>query len=60
MTATMTGRCLCGHVAYEIVGPVGPATYCHCTDCRRCTGSALGVGVQSRVDPSLPAFGRGA
>jgi hypothetical protein len=25
---------------------VGPANYCHCADCRRCTGSAFNVGVR--------------
>ena len=40
------GRCLCGHVVYEYDGVVGPASYCHCEDCRRCTGSAFNVGVR--------------
>jgi hypothetical protein len=40
------GRCLCGHVAYEYRGSVGPANYCHCEDCRRCTGSAFNIGVR--------------
>ena len=46
MTEPVTGRCLCGSVAYECVGPVGPAHYCHCEDCRRHTGSAFNVGVR--------------
>lgn len=45
-TTRMTGRCLCGAVAFEYDGPIGPANYCHCADCRRCTGSAFNVGVQ--------------
>lgn len=40
------GGCLCGRVRYEYSGEVGPATYCHCTDCRRCTGSAFSIGVR--------------
>ena len=40
------GGCLCGAVRYRYEGPVGPATYCHCTDCRRVTGSAFNVGVR--------------
>ena len=40
------GRCLCGNVVYEYDGVVGPASYCHCEDCRRCTGSAFNVGVR--------------
>ncbi|HLK35161.1 MAG TPA: GFA family protein [Polyangiaceae bacterium] len=42
----VTGGCLCGAVRYEYDGPVGPATYCHCADCRRVTGSAFNVGVR--------------
>lgn len=42
----VTGRCLCGAIAYEYDGPVGPAGYCHCADCRRVTGSAFNVGVE--------------
>ena len=44
--ATIHGRCLCGHVNYEYTGSVGPANYCHCEDCRRCTGSAFNIGVR--------------
>jgi hypothetical protein len=42
----VTGRCLCGHVTWRYDGEVGPASYCHCEDCRRCTGSAFNVGVR--------------
>lgn len=41
-----TGRCLCGAVTFTVDGPLGPAVVCHCTDCRRCTGSAFNVGVR--------------
>lgn len=40
------GACLCGHISYEYQGSVGPANYCHCQDCRRCTGSAFNIGVR--------------
>ena len=46
MASTIHGRCLCGHVVYQYSGPVGPANYCHCEDCRRCTGSAFNIGVR--------------
>ena len=46
MEDVITGHCLCGHVAYEYRGEVGPANYCHCEDCRRCTGSAFNIGVR--------------
>jgi len=45
----VTGRCLCGHVTWRYDGDVGPASYCHCEDCRRCTGSAFNVGVRVEV-----------
>lgn len=35
------GRCLCGQIEYEIDGQVGPIDYCHCSYCRRASGSAF-------------------
>ena len=37
----ITGRCLCGRVRYQIDGTLGPAIYCHCSQCRRASGSAF-------------------
>lgn len=34
-----TGSCLCGAVAYEISGLMKDALACHCTQCRKQTGS---------------------
>jgi len=42
----ITGGCLCGAVRYEYDGETGPANYCHCADCRRCTGSAFNIVVR--------------
>lgn len=33
------GSCLCGSVEYEIVDDLKYAGYCHCSECRRWTGS---------------------
>jgi hypothetical protein len=41
---TSTGGCLCGTVTFEC-DELGSAGYCHCEDCRRCTGSAFNVSV---------------
>lgn len=41
-----TGGCLCGAVRLSYHGQVGPAGYCHCEDCRRCTGSAFNISVK--------------
>jgi hypothetical protein len=35
------GRCLCGQIEYEIDGEVGPIDFCHCSYCRRASGSAF-------------------
>ena len=34
------GSCLCGEVSYEITGNLGIFQYCHCSRCRKFTGSA--------------------
>jgi len=34
------GSCLCGEVAYEIAGNIGIFQYCHCSRCRKFSGSA--------------------
>ena len=36
------GACLCREVAYEIRGPLGPVSHCHCTMCRKAHGAAFG------------------
>ena len=36
----MKASCLCGGVTYEITGPVLRGRYCHCTDCRKFSGTA--------------------
>jgi hypothetical protein len=35
------GSCLCGTVRYEIDGRISPIWLCHCSKCRRSTGSAF-------------------
>ena len=50
MTALpLTGGCLCGAVRFEIDGPPGVASYCHCTRCQRRSGTAASA--QARVEP---------
>jgi hypothetical protein len=34
------GSCLCQDVRYEIRGDIGDFGYCHCTSCRKASGSA--------------------
>lgn len=37
----ITGRCLCNRVSYAITGHLGIFQYCHCSRCRKFTGSAF-------------------
>ena len=45
----MTGGCLCGGVRFEVTGPLVSASWCHCTRCRRRTGSSASP--NARVAP---------
>ena len=38
---SVTGRCLCKKVSYAITGHLGIFQYCHCSRCRKFTGSAF-------------------
>jgi len=38
---TLTGRCLCGAVAFELRPPVRDVIVCHCRQCARWTGYAV-------------------
>lgn len=42
------GGCVCGAVRYRVKNPPTVALVCHCTFCRRRTGSAFGVGAYFR------------
>jgi hypothetical protein len=37
----LSGRCLCGAVEYSLPDDLAYAGYCHCSDCRRFSGSAF-------------------
>jgi hypothetical protein len=45
----LTGGCLCGGVRFEVTEPLLSAGYCHCTRCRRRTGTAASA--QARIAP---------
>ena len=38
--SSTNGSCLCGKVTYQITGNMGIFQYCHCSRCRKFTGSA--------------------
>jgi len=44
----MTGECLCGGVRIEIAGKVGPVVYCHCSQCRKASGTAFAANADVR------------
>lgn len=39
MSKPITGSCLCGAVAFAIEGKIGPAGQCHCSKCRKVSGT---------------------
>ncbi len=41
--APLTGRCMCGAVAFEVSEPLLGAAYCYCKRCQRRTGTAFSV-----------------
>jgi hypothetical protein len=45
----LTGQCLCGNIRFEINGRLGPAVYCHCSMCRRATGTAFATNASVRA-----------
>jgi len=54
----LTGHCLCGMVRFEIAGDLGPIAFCHCTECRRASGSAFAA--NANVVKSEHCFSSGA
>jgi len=49
MTKTTKGSCLCNAVTYQFSGPEFVFQYCHCSRCRKFTGSAHAANII--VDP---------
>ena len=45
-----TGRCLCGAVKYEVVGPLRDVLVCHCEECRRWQGHVSAMTAADRED----------
>jgi hypothetical protein len=42
--------CLCGAVRFEFTKPAGPFELCHCTRCRKVSGSAFFSGLYVRIE----------
>jgi hypothetical protein len=41
VTTTLAGKCFCGAVQYAVADEFAYAMNCHCSNCRRTTGSAF-------------------
>jgi hypothetical protein len=54
---TVTGRCLCGAVRYEVRGPLRDVIVCHCVECRRWHGHVAAFTAARRQDLVLASGG---
>ncbi len=45
----ITAHCLCEGVRFEISGKIGPVVYCHCSQCRRASGTAFAANADVRT-----------
>jgi len=45
----ITGSCLCGEVRLRVTGKLGPAGFCHCSQCRKANGSAFAANAPVRA-----------
>jgi len=43
------GSCLCGGVKFVVDGRLTPLQYCHCTRCRKASGSAFAAAVAAKT-----------
>ena len=50
MSETISGACLCGRVRYQVSGPFDAFHLCHCSQCRRSTGSAHAANIFTSPD----------
>ena len=50
MSEPIQGACLCGRVRFQITGPFEEFHLCHCSQCRRATGSAHAANIFSTQD----------
>lgn len=50
MDDSIKGSCVCGAVAFRISGPFRAFQYCHCSRCRKKTGSSYAANIFVPVD----------
>ncbi len=45
-----TGRCLCGQVTWGVTGRLPPVGFCHCSQCRRVSGTGSNAVLSVKAD----------
>ena len=56
----VTGSCLCGAVRFEVSGPFLRASHCHCSRCRKHSGTAVCTQARVRRESFRLLSGEGA
>lgn len=56
-TPSLEGGCMCGACRFTLSAPPRGATYCHCTRCRRRTGTAWSI--NARLEPGSLTWSAG-
>jgi len=44
------GKCLCEGIQFSVAGSFGEVRYCHCSQCRRVTGSAFSANAKISIE----------
>lgn len=44
------GKCLCEGIHFSVLGSFGEVRYCHCSQCRRVTGSAFSANAKISIE----------
>ena len=50
MSESIHGSCLCGQVSYRVSGPLQSFHLCHCSQCRKSTGSAHAANIFAEAE----------
>jgi len=50
MSREISGGCLCGNVRFKLTGPFSHFHFCHCSRCRKATGSAHATNIFGKAD----------
>ena len=51
---TATGGCICGQVRYGLIGPLPSVGFCHCSQCRKASGTGSNAVMNVRGEAGLP------